>query len=180
MSQATGPLLYATEEQFLDGEAEAPEVRREVITFLLGGESFAVELRALREIIKPPPLTEIPRAPRFLRGVLSLRGTMVPVLDLRRRLRLGAVEPAPKTRILIVEYSGEPVGLLVDEVTDVARIAERDIEAPPLGLGSSEANHIVGIGRYVVARQERVVVLLSVESVMRFEIDWNRPDRRGP
>ncbi len=172
--------LFATEESFLDGDQDVPEVRREVLTFRLGEEGYGIELRALREIIKPPALTEIPRAPRFLRGILSLRGTMVPVIDLRRRLRIGAVDPKQGTRILIVEYSGEPVGLLVDEVTDVARIAERDIEPPPLSLGTTESTHIAGIGRYTSHKAERVVVMLAIESLMRFEIDWARPDRRGP
>lgn len=178
MSSSSSSQIFATEEHFLDGDSSPPEVRREVLTFLLGGEVFGIELRVLREIIKPPPLTEIPRAPRFLRGILSLRGTMVPVVDLRRRLRLGSAEPTAQTRVLIVEYGGEPVGLTVDAVTDVARISEHHIEPPPLGLGSAEQTHISGIGRYQAGKQERVVVMLAIESVLRFDIDWDRVDRR--
>lgn len=172
----TPPLLLATEDAYLDGTAQ-PETRlREFLTFLIGDETYGLDLRCLREIMRLPELTELPRAPAFLRGILSLRGTMVPVIDMRSRLRLGRSEPTVRTRVLVVDYAGDLVGLIVDSVTDVARIAEEDIEAPPSSLGNQDVTHIVGIGRYHVgaAAKSRIVVLLSLESLMHFDLVWGR------
>ncbi len=117
------------------------------LAFALAGETYAVEISKIAEILKPPPVTEIPRAPREVLGVVSVRGKLVTVLDLRRRFRLVEAPIDRKSRILLTEAPGEEqMGLLVDEVLQVYRLAESEIESAQV-LGGDQSAHIAGIGR---------------------------------
>jgi len=93
------------------------------------------------------PVTEVPRAPAFVTGIISVRGTIVPVVDLRLRLHLPAPDPGPAARILIVKRNDEPCGLVVDEVVHVVRLHAEDIEPPPPVVGGQSSEFIGGIGR---------------------------------
>jgi purine-binding chemotaxis protein CheW len=120
--------------------------RTEYLAFLLAGEAYAVQIAFIAEILKPVPITEVPRAMPDIIGVMSVRGRLVTVIDLRRRFRLPEAPIDRKTRILLVEAGGEYLGLLVDEVVQVHRLAEREIE-PANVLGGEQPAHIAGIGR---------------------------------
>jgi purine-binding chemotaxis protein CheW len=122
--------------------------RTEYLAFHLAGESYAAPVGLIREILKPPPLTPVPRAPHAVMGIISVRGQIVTVLDLRRRLHLPESPPTPRTRILLVEAeNGETLGLYVDEVLQVHRLAETEIERAAMALGGDVAEHIAGIAR---------------------------------
>ena len=144
----------------------ATGAERELLSFRLAGEEYALDIRRIREIIKPAPLTEVPRAPGFVPGVLSVRGTIVPVVDLRLRLRLGAADPDKRTRILIVTKDGELYGLWVDEVRQVERIRLGEIEPPPPVLGGLDAELLTGIAR----SSGRLLILLDLDAVLTFEV----------
>jgi purine-binding chemotaxis protein CheW len=121
--------------------------RTEYLAFGLAGETYAVRIAQLAEILRPPPITEVPRAPSTVIGVISVRGKLVTVLDLRRRLRLVEAPIDRRSRILLVESgAGEQIGLLVDDVQQVWRLALEEIE-PASVLGGDQAVHIAGIGR---------------------------------
>jgi purine-binding chemotaxis protein CheW len=121
--------------------------RTEYLAFALGSDVYAVEIAHIAEILKPLPITEVPRAPRDVVGVMSVRGKLVTVIDLRRRFRLAEEPMNRKTRILLVEHGGEEqIGLLVDEVVQVYRLSEAEIE-PANVLGGDQPAHIAGIGR---------------------------------
>jgi purine-binding chemotaxis protein CheW len=120
--------------------------RVEYLAFILAGDTYAVQIAFIAEILKPPPVTEVPRAPRDVIGVMSVRGRLVTVIDLRRRFRLAEQTPDRKTRILLVETGEEQIGLLVDEVLQVYRLADSEIE-PAQVLGGDQPAHIAGIGR---------------------------------
>ncbi len=120
--------------------------RTEYLAFVLAGDTYAVQIAYIAEILKPPPLTEVPRAPREIIGVMSVRGRLVTVIDLRRRFRLAEQAPDRKTRILLVETGEEQIGMLVDEVLQVYRLADAEIE-PAHVLGGEQPAHIAGIGR---------------------------------
>jgi len=120
--------------------------RIEYLAFVLAGDTYAVQIAYIAEILKPPPVTEVPRAPRDVLGVMSVRGRLVTVIDLRRRFRLNESHADRKTRILLVETGDEQIGLLVDEVLQVYRLADAEIE-PAQVLGGDQPAHIAGIGR---------------------------------
>ena len=130
------------------------ERRRDVLTFSVADEEYALGIESIREIIKCRPVTEVPRVPVFVAGIIAVRGVVMPVIDLRVRLRLPAAALSAKARILVVTRPGEarepesrePHGLIVDRVHQVVRLGENDIE-PATMLSGAEAEFIAGIGR---------------------------------
>jgi len=121
---------------------------REFLMFALTGELYGVELTRIKEILSPPPITMVPRAPREVIGVCSVRGLLVTVLDLRRKLNLEERPLTRRARILLGEAeSGEVIGLLVDEVRHVVRLATTEIEAAATALGGDVSEFVLGIGR---------------------------------
>lgn len=120
--------------------------RTEYLAFALGGDAYAVRIELITEILRPPPITEVPRAPHPVRGVVSVRGRLVTVIDLRARLRLPETPLDGRSRMLLAEHHGEAMGLLVDEVRQVYRLAESEIETAAV-LGGEQPAYILGIGR---------------------------------
>jgi purine-binding chemotaxis protein CheW len=121
--------------------------RAEYLAFMLGTEAYAIQIGNIVEILKPLPITEVPRADPEVVGVMSVRGRLVTVVDLKRRFRLTRTFTMDKkSRILLVDAAGELIGLLVDEVLQVYRLAEAEVE-PPQVLGTEQPPHVVGIGR---------------------------------
>ncbi len=111
---------------------DAPLVQ--LCTFRIGGEDYAVDIMRVREIIHPLPITPVPRAPASVEGVVRLRGEVIPVLDVRKRLGLPASAPTRRTRFLVVNVARRRIGLVVDEVCEVIRVPREEIRAaPPLG-----------------------------------------------
>jgi purine-binding chemotaxis protein CheW len=146
--------------------------RTEYLAFRLAGEPYAAPVSLIREILKPPPLTPVPRAPYGVMGIISVRGQIVTVVDLRRRLRLVAEPPTPRTRILLTDAGGgEVIGLWVDEVLQVYRLSEPEIERAIFALGGDVADHIAGIARPVAPQAAEgeappVIILLDLHAVL--------------
>jgi purine-binding chemotaxis protein CheW len=155
--------LVKTQNDRLARRATARGPVREFLTFALGEDVFGVELARIKEILSPPPVTPVPRAPSDVVGVCSVRGLLVTVVDLRARLKLAARMASRRTRILLaIAPSGEPVGLLVDEVRQVVRLAEDDMELAASGLGAEVGEFVLGIGR----PQGEFIVLLDLAAVV--------------
>lgn len=135
---------------------------REYVAFLLGAEEHAVAIGRVREILKPTAITEVPRAPPHVLGVITLRGEVVAVVDPRQRLALPRAEPGPRSRIVVCEGPDGQVGLLVDAVSQVVRLPPAGIEPRPPGVGGEAADAIAGIGR----DGSRLVILLDVDALL--------------
>jgi purine-binding chemotaxis protein CheW len=148
------------------GEARGPlgQGVQEHLSFRLAEERFALPIAQIREIIKVPLITRVPRTEPFVLGVLSLRGTIVPVVDLRMLLKQPAGPQTRRSRVLIFDRAGELVGLLVDEVHHVIRLGEADIEPPPFGV-RPEAEPVIGVGR----QDGEIVALLDLQPVLTAE-----------
>ena len=135
----------------------------EFLAFQLANETYAIPLTRIREILSPPPITEVPRAPRDVIGVCSVRGLLVTVIDLRRRLLVEEMERTRRTRILLAETEArEIVGLLVDAVDQVIRLTDDEIELAALVLGGEVSEHVLGIGRPPGAE----IILLDLASIV--------------
>lgn len=119
---------------------------REFLAFGLAGERFALPLYAVREILKVVPITEVPRARSHILGILSVRGRITTIFDLRRRLRMPGAAPTRGSRILLVEGADEIIGLLVDEVHQVHRLHDDEIEMAAVVAGDL-SEYVMGIGR---------------------------------
>ena len=138
--------------------------RVEYLAFGLAGEMYAVQIAHVAEILRPPPMTAVPRASQTVLGVISVRGKLVTVIDLRRRLHLPSAPIDRKTRILLVDVgTGEDLGLLVDEVNQVWRLASEEIE-PANVLGGEQAAYVAGIGR-PAAGDGAMLVLLDLRPI---------------
>jgi purine-binding chemotaxis protein CheW len=136
---------------------------REFLMFVVGGELFGIELTGIKEILSPPPITPVPRSNREVLGVCSVRGLLVTVLCLRRKLRLTETFGGRRSRILLTtSEAGETVGLLVDEVRQVVRLQASEIEPAASTLGSDASEHVVGVAR----PPGSFVVLLDLRSIL--------------
>lgn len=147
-------------------ELALSEQDRQWLTFFLRGEEYAMDIVTVNEIIKPREITDIPRVPDFILGIVSLRGIVVPVYDLARRLNLGEVDVGPQSRIIVCHHGDGLIGLLVDSIAQVVRLNERKIEAPPAILSGLDREFIDGIGRF----QGRMLILLQIHNVLNPEL----------
>jgi chemotaxis signal transduction protein len=136
----------------------------EFLVFRMAESLFGVALAKIRQIIVPPPLTLVPRAPATVLGVCSVRGVLVTVFDVRQRLSISSpAEEERKSRVLLADIDGEVVGVLVDEVRHVIRVVHGDIEDARAVLGGDVGDHVVGIAR----PGGEFVSLLAVEALAR-------------
>jgi purine-binding chemotaxis protein CheW len=136
---------------------------REFLVLALAGDFYAVELTSIKEILSPPPITQVPRASRAVIGVCSVRGLLVTVLDLRRKLGLLEQPLTRRARILLgAAESGEVIGLLVDEVKYVVRLAATEIETASTALGADVSEFVMGVGRPA----GEFLILLDLKSIV--------------
>ena len=149
---------------------EAPS---QYLTFLLSGEMFAVGILNVKEIIEYGHLTEIPMMPSFIRGVINLRGSVVPVIDLSARFGGKVTELSRRTCIVIVEVSDElgdqvsrhDIGIMVDAVSEVLDIPGSEIEPPPSFGARIRADFIFGMGKVA----GKFVIILNINKVLSVE-----------
>lgn len=128
------------------------------ITFTLGAEEYGVDIMQVREIRGWTPATIIPNAPDYVRGVINLRGVIVPIFDLRARFGTGTTSPTAKHVVIIVDTGERIIGLLVDAVSDILSVEPQDIRPVP-DVGSEEGERVLD---GLIARDERMVTLVSI------------------
>jgi purine-binding chemotaxis protein CheW len=138
------------------------EDEEHLVIFTLGKELYGVTIHSVESIIKLQAITEVPRTASFILGVTNLRGTVVPVLDLRKRFNLASCENTANTRIVIINAEGSKVGIVVDEVTEVLKVSRDAIQPPPPMSTTIESSFINGIARI----NDRLVILLDLEKVL--------------
>ena len=160
-------LDLATEEDYIQGlSGQERCVHSETVqwlTFMLGQEEYALALDVVLELIKPRAYTDLPKVPDYVKGILSLRGVVVPVVDMRLRLRLGKSEADGYQRIIVCEGKEQSIGMLVDRITQVVRVEKDAIEPAPLVLSEVEKQFVSGVGRF----QGRMLILLNPEEVLQ-------------
>ncbi len=146
----------------------------QLVTFRLGEEQFGVPIGAVQEIVRLPDVTPVPEAPWFVEGVINLRGRIIPVIDLGRRLRLPDRPRTRKTRILIVETDRRQVGLIVDAASEVLRLPPNAVEPPPPMISGIGVEYITGVGKL----GDSLLVLLDLGKVLHPE-DLRRAETAG-
>ena len=134
-----------------------------VVTFFLAGEEYGVDVRLVQEIIRTSEITQVPRAPAFVKGVINLRGRIVPVVDLKRRLGLGEVdEGGRESRIVVANLKDRLVGLLVDGASQVLKVPVTTIEAAPEEVVAIDADYIRGVAKL----EKRLIILMDLRKVL--------------
>jgi purine-binding chemotaxis protein CheW len=139
----------------------------EFLGFRLDNEEYCVWIRSIKEIIRPSEITPIPRSPADILGLISLRGTIVPIFNIRRRLGLPAGDVGPKSRIVVVVLDAGPVGMVVDHVTEVISIDPDALEPPPPTMGEREASLVTATVRF----QERIVGVLHLDRLVAIDTE---------
>ena len=144
------------------GAAPEAEEQTELLGFMLSVEEYALDILEIKEIVRLQPVTPVPRSPAWLKGIVTLRGVIVPIFDLRSRLGLAEIAHGPDTRIVVVYRGEELAGLVVDSITQVMRIGAGAVEPPPQTIAVVEAEFLRGVARF----RERLVILLNLARVL--------------
>ena len=132
------------------------------LTFKLDVEEFGLEILKVQEIIKMMDITRVPRTPEFVRGVINLRGKVIPIIDLRRRFGLDSKSHDKHTRIIVIEINNMIVGFVVDSVSEVLRIPASTVEPPPPVVSGLESEYISGVGKL----EDRLLILLDLDRLL--------------
>ncbi|MFO0973306.1 MAG: chemotaxis protein CheW [Phycisphaerae bacterium] len=134
----------------------------QIVSFKLAEEEYGLDIMKVQEIILIGQITQMPQAPEFVRGLINLRGHVIPIIDLRKRFGLPEVEKAESQRIIVVNVGRRTIGIVVDEVDQVLRVKAEDIEPPPTSIKGIDHDFICGL----VKRDTKLVILLDVERLL--------------
>lgn len=149
--------------------AKKISVRKEVqaVGFYLGDDEYAIYINKVREIVQMTEIRKIPKSPQFVEGVVNIRGEIIPILDLRKRFDLSFNEQSKQNcKILIVELEKNRVGLIVDNVSEVMRFYEDEIEkAPRMFASNINSQYIQGVAKI----DEKLIIILDIEKLLSFE-----------
>jgi purine-binding chemotaxis protein CheW len=161
-----------------DGSAVSTKLAGKYMTFKLSHEEYGLEILKVREIIGLMDITRVPRTPEFVRGVINLRGKVIPVVDLRLKFGMERTEATDQTVIIVVQYNHHntdlTMGILVDEVVEVLDIGADQIEPPPsFGAGIVQTDFILGVGK----ADKRMIFLIEIGRVLTVEEANRLPTR---
>lgn len=143
----------------------AGSAARQFVGFRLDNENYAIPITTIQEIIVMKPITRIPQVPASIEGLINLRGSVIPVVNLRTLFGMPARPFDDETRTIIANVGDRTVGYVVDEVTQVMKIAGDQIQSAPLAVSAVAGRHIAGLARL----DDRLLIILRIETLMRPE-----------
>jgi purine-binding chemotaxis protein CheW len=141
------------------------------VLFELAGAAYGVRSVDVQQLEMVTTITPVPNSPPYVRGVVSVRGVVIPVVDLRARFSFASVEPGLKTRLLVVRNGGRTVALMVDTAREFARIAEDAIEPPPAAVSGLSGRYLRGIASHA----DRIVLILDMAELLDAQFDLQMP-----
>ncbi|MBR4330104.1 MAG: purine-binding chemotaxis protein CheW, partial [Candidatus Riflebacteria bacterium] len=168
IAQPTPPPPQAVQQQAAEESEEKEEKEvigiTQLITFMLAGETYALEIQQVETIINLTNITRVPKAPSHIDGVINLRGEIIPVINTRRRLKLSEGERSPLNQIIILSFDEEKVkaGFLVDSVKEVIRLPETSIEPPTRVSESVDIEYLRGVGKI----DNNIIILLNAHRIV--------------
>ncbi|CAH8710164.1 chemotaxis protein CheW [Paenibacillus thiaminolyticus] len=134
-----------------------------VVVFMLGTEEYGVEVEKVKTIERMMPITRVPKTYDFIKGVINLRGVVIPVIELRGRFGMPEAEATDQTRIIIVTHGDLEVGFIVDNASDVMDINEENIEPAPEVVGGIQAKYLRGVAKI---GEDRLLIMLNLAEVL--------------
>lgn len=137
----------------------------QIVVFQMDNEYYGADINVVREVVPLQRVTYVPRTPEYVLGVINLRGRVIPVIDLRRRLGLPAGAVTKATRIAIGEVDGDQVGMVVDSVEEVARVPADAVEPPSSLLSQLDREHVLGVAKV----GDRLITLLDLRQILMRE-----------
>ena len=154
------------EEEMLENEEDEGLQADKYLLFKLGNEVYGINIMTVTDIIELQKITEVPDMPEYIRGVINLRGQVIPVMDLRLRFTMEFREYDDRTCIIIVNIEDQPIGFIVDTVSEVEDIPEKNIDpAPEFKGGAAREHYIAGLGKV----NNEVKILLDVKRIVKQE-----------
>ncbi|MBP6990378.1 MAG: chemotaxis protein CheW [Spirochaetes bacterium] len=139
----------------------------QLVSFVLDDVEYGVDILAVHEILRFPEITRLPNTPNFIIGVINLRGNVIPVVDVRRRFGFPRAKVTDLTRIIVIETNDKLVGLMVDNVHQVVRITQNNVDPPSELIEGVSEKYIWGIGRL----KDRLIVILNLANILFLEED---------
>ena len=155
--------MNAIETQKPKGETGLKDLLQ-LVTFHLANEEFAVDILNIQGINRMVEITKVPNAPEFVEGIINLRGRVIPLICLRKRLGMPEREYDKSTRFIVVEINSRVIGFIVDSVSEVLRISSAITESTPPMISSIDSHFITGIAKL----DDRLLILLDLEKVLSF------------
>ncbi|MDX1763067.1 MAG: chemotaxis protein CheW [bacterium] len=143
-------------------DAKASNSLLQVIRFKLGDEEFAMDILQVEEIIRMLEITKVPKAPRFVEGVVSLRDRVIPVVDLRKRFDIAPAPENGQTRMIVVKTRPKPIGLIVDSVSEVLRLSKERVEPSPTVISNLDSRPIAGVAKI----EGHLIMLLDADLIL--------------
>jgi purine-binding chemotaxis protein CheW len=140
----------------------------QIVSFLLGDEEFALEIEKVKEIIRFPDIVKVPNVPNYIKGIISLRDTLMPIVDLRTKLDAGQDHITDSTRVVVADIDGTLMGLTVDRVYEVLRVPVSSIFPPPQVIVSDSGEKITGIVR--LDNGKRIIMLMDLQDIISSQI----------
>ncbi len=137
----------------------------QLITFSVEKENYGVNIQKVKEVIKIREITKLPKAPSFVKGVINLRGDVIPIVDFREKFSLEQLEYTDMTRVIVVEVDKKSIGIVVDSVSHVIRMSQDEIVPPPPMIGGIAEEYLLGIGKI----GEDLIILIDIEKILTFE-----------
>ncbi len=134
----------------------------QLVSFRLAREEYGIEITKVQEIILFGQITRVPQTPHFIKGLINLRSTVIPVVDLRLRFGLAAEEPTDETRIMVVNVGGKTLGVIVDAVSEVLRVSQEQIVPPPPTVVGVGHEYLTGL----VKLDNRLLILLNIDKIL--------------
>ena len=147
-------------------ERKAAEATEHLATFFLSREEYGIDVRLVQEIIRITEITPVPRAPESIKGVINLRGRIIPVVDLKKKLGLGDVDLGRRARIVVVKLRERLVGLLVDAASQVLKVPVSTIDPAPDAVVEIEADYIRGVAKL----PDRLIILMDLHKILSLEL----------
>ena len=135
---------------------------RQLVIFGLADESYGVDIGTVREIIRMQEITQVPRTPDYVEGVINLRGKVIPVIDMRKRFGFPVAEHTKDTRIVVIDIGGADIGATVDAVTEVLRLGANSIEPPSSVITTTDSDYLLGIAKL----ETQLIILLDLQRAL--------------
>lgn len=163
MNDKLNQVLKRQKKQMADPAEKDRDEIVQLVGFIVGDEEYAIPILNIQEIIKPIEYTRVPSVPEYVLGVFNLRGSVIPLIDLRKRFSLAATKPNANTRYIVMKDDENRVaGFVIDRLTEAIRIKKNRIDPPPETL-LKEKGMIYGIGK----REQNILTILKVESLLK-------------
>jgi len=166
MSTATAtPSQEPDIKELVNTGAENSAEITQIVSFRLANEEYGVDIMRVQEIILPGEITQMPEVPDFIRGLINLRGHVIPIVDLRKRFGLPTNQQDEHTRIIVVNVGTKTIGMVVDAVNEVLRINEEQIEPPPSSVVGIDHAYIESLVKF----EDKLLILLNMDNLLSSE-----------